>query len=393
MIPPAWSPDGKIIACPVSITTPEGQYQSVWGFQLADGAKRALTSEHWVTLGRMEWLTDGRGLLATAAEQVANSDQQIWFIPYPQGATRKITNDLSDYHDLSVTADARTIIAIQTERKANIWVAAAHDINRGTQITFTNYDGAYGLSWTPDDRLVYTLQAAGEQNLWLTDLDRNPPRQLTSHAGFNQQPNVSPDGRYIVFVSNRTGPQHLWRIDIDGKHPVELTHGLDDGDPSFTPDGKWVVFSSITVDGGRLFRVAIDGGEPVSLMDKISGAPMVSPNGKMIAFFYRNAPAAPNKIAVMPFDVSGEPRLIGDLPAHYARFCWTPDSRALTYVAKQEGAGNIWIQPLDGSPQKQLTNWKADPIPAFEWSRDGKWVAYARGALTSDVVMISEVRK
>jgi Tol biopolymer transport system component len=331
--------------------------------------------------------------MATAADQEANPAQQVWLVPYPQGASRKVTNDLSDYHDLSVTTDGRTLLAIQTERKANIWIAPAADINHGAQLTFTNYDGSYGLSWTPDDKLVYTLETQGEQNLWLTDLDRNPPRQLTSHAGFNEQPAVSPDGRYIVFVSNRTGPKHLWRIDIDGKHPLELTHGSQDLEPSFTPDGMWVVFTSrLAAGGSRVSRVAIDGGEPVHLTEKASGEPTVSPDGTLVACYYRTEPTAPNRIGILPF-AGGELKFICDLPAQYGRFRWTIDGRALTYADKQSGLGNIWIQPLDGGPPKQLTNWKADPIPAFDWSRDGKWLAYAVGSMTSDVVLINDARR
>ncbi len=393
MMPLAWSPDGKIIASPVAIKGPKGDYQTIWGFQVADGVGRALTSDRWVTLGRIEWLADGTGLMATAADQEANPAQQVWFVPYPQGASRKVTNDLSDYHDLSVTTDGRTLLAIQTERKANIWITPVADVNRGAQLTFTNYDGSYGLSWTPDDKLVYTLQAQGEQNLWLTDLERNPPRQLTSHAGFNEQPAVSPDGRYIAFVSNRTGPKHLWRIDIDGKHPLELTHGSQDFEPSFTPDGKWVVFTShLAAGGSRVSRIAIDGGEPVHLTETASGEPTVSPDGTLVACYYRIDPPGPNRIGILPF-AGGELKFICDLPAQYGRFGWTIDGRALTYADKQSGLGNIWIQPLDGGPPKQLTNWKADPIPAFEWSRDGKWLAYAVGSMTSDVVLINDARR
>jgi Tol biopolymer transport system component len=97
-------------------------------------------------------------------------------------------------------------------------------------------------------------------------------------------------------------------------------------------------------------------------------------------------------MAIMPF-AGGEPRLIRDLPAHYGRLRWAPDSQALLYADKQSGVGNIWTQPLDGSPPKQLTNWKVDPIPCFEWSRDGKWLAYAVGSVTSDVVLINDARR
>jgi len=394
LVPPAWSPDGQIMACPVGITGSEDEYQTIWGFRTDTGATdRALTSQRWQTLGRMEWLAAGNGLVVTAGEKGGNSGQQVWYVNYPDGAARKITNDLNDYRDLSVTADGRTIVAVQSERRANIWVASADDLDHPRQLTFTNYDGLDGLSWTPDGKLVYTQQSAGEQNLWLTDLTGENAIQLTKHAGYNLEPAVSSDGRYIVFVSSRSGWLHIWRIDADGKHPLELTHGAEDRRPSLTPDSQSVLFrSSVRGTGSRVFRVSIEGGDPTKLSDEISAEPVVSPDGKSFALIYRAAPAAINQIATMNIE-GGEARLIHDLPAHYGRFHWTADGSALAYASKQEGIGNIWIQQLDGSPPRQLTNWRPDPILSFDWTRDGKWLAYASGTLTSDVVLISDVRR
>lgn len=85
--------------------------------------------------------------------------------------------------------------------------------------------------------------------------------------------------------------------------------------------------------------------------------------------------------------------MIRDLPSFYGRFNWTPDGKYLAYAAKQEGVGNIWIQPLDGNPPQQLTRWAPNPILSFDWSRDGKWLAYANASLTSDVVLITDVSR
>jgi Tol biopolymer transport system component len=70
-----------------------------------------------------------------------------------------------------------------------------------------------------------------------------------------------------------------------------------------------------------------------------------------------------------------------------------PDGNGLAYAARQQGVGNIWVQPLDGSPAKQLTHWGTNPIFSFGWSRDGKWLAYASGSITSDVVVITDQKK
>ena len=389
VLPPSWSPDGTVIASPVSVNSVQWD-QTICGFRVQDGARVELTRNHWPALGRIEWSPDGKGLLATIIETEATSEQQIWFVPYPQGEARRITNDLTDYRDLGVTADARTIVTIQSEKKANIWLAPTSDLDHPRQVTTTSYDGLNGMSWTPDGKLVYTSQIAGEQNLWMMDPNGGPARQLTVHAGFSEQPAVSPDGRYIVFLSNRNDQEHLWRIDIDGKHPMQLTRGIGDRHPTFTQDGRAVIFKSS--NPGNLFRVSIDGGEPVRLTERGVFDPNVSPDGKLIACGYRPAPADKNRFAVLGLE-GGEPRLISEWPALFGRLRWTPDGGAIAYSARQAGVGNIWAQPIDGGAPRQLTHWSPASIFSFDWSRDGKWLAYASGSLTSDVVVINDTRR
>jgi Tol biopolymer transport system component/DNA-binding winged helix-turn-helix (wHTH) protein len=389
VLPPSWSPDGAVIACPVSVNATQWD-QTIYGYQVKDGAGRPLTDARWPALGRIEWLPDGGGLLATIIESTTSSEQQIWLVPYPKGAPRRITNDLSDYRDLGVAGDGHTIVAIQSEKKANIWIAPSSDLEHPTQLTATSYDGLNGLAWTPDGKLVYTSWISGEQNLWISELRGGAPGQLTAHAGFSEQPVVSPDGRYIVLLSNRSGQEQLWRIDIDGKHPMQLTHGVGNTQPTFTADGKFVIFRSTNPPG--LFRVDINGGEPVPLTDRGYFDPNVSPDGKLIACGYRPAPADKNRVATLAVE-GGQPKIICEWPALYGRMRWLPDGSGITYAARQAGVGNIWIQPIDGGPAKQLTHWNPNPVFSFAWSRDGKWLAYASGSITSDVIQITDTRR
>jgi len=385
VLPLSWSPDGEIIAAPVSINSTQWD-QTVYGFRVKDGGGVQLTTNHWPALGRIEWDPNGKGIFATIIEAEVTSDQQVWFVPYPRGEARRITNDLLDYRDLSVAADARTRVTIQSEKKANLWIAAASDLDRPTQLTSTSYDGLNGVAWTPDRKVVYTSQINGEQNLWITE-PNVAAKQLTAHAGFSEQPVVSPDGRYIVFLSNRNDQEHLWRIDIDGKHPMQLTHGIGDQQPTFTADGRAVIFRSGSP--ASLYRVSIDGGEPVRLTQRGGFDPNVSPDGKTIGCGYRPQPASKNQVSVLGIE-GGEPKMICDWPAQFGRIRWMPDGNAIAYAPRQGGVGNIWIQPITGGPAAQLTHWNANPIFWFDWSRDGKWLAYASGSLTSDVILISD---
>jgi Tol biopolymer transport system component len=63
----------------------------------------------------------------------------------------------------------------------------------------------------------------------------------------------------------------------------------------------------------------------------------------------------------------------------------------LTYVETRAGVSNIWSKPIDGGPAKQLTNFKSDRIFLHDWSSDGKRLALARGAWSSDVVLIRDL--
>jgi Tol biopolymer transport system component/DNA-binding winged helix-turn-helix (wHTH) protein len=386
-VPPAWSPDGKTIACGVGVAGPGSKYETIWGFDTETGTSRQLTSQRWEAVGRAEWLPNGKGLMVTAAEPGTGFVQQIWHIA-SSGAARKVTNDLSDYRDLGLASDGKNLVAVQAERKANISVAAANDLDHPRQVTTANYDGLNGLAWTPDGRIVYTRRVTDGQNLWISDDGGSEPRVIKSGAGYIIQPEVSPDGRYIVYAANRDGNSHIWRIDIDGRNALELTHGSEDVQPQISADGQTVVYKGRMSGKGGIFRVPIDGGEPVRFTEKMSSEPAISPDGQTIAFVYREAPAAPNQLAVMPTG-GGEPKVICELPAYYGLLTWMPDSRALAYAEKQKPEGNIWIQSIDGNPPKQLTYWTPGPIFSFAWSRDGNKIAFAGGTQTSDIVLIT----
>jgi Tol biopolymer transport system component len=179
----------------------------------------------------LEWLGDGSGLVVTASDQ-RNSPAQIWFISYPDGEAQKVTNDLNGYSGLSLTADSSTLVTVRGNGLANIWTLTGNDTNTARQITSGNTEGALGLAWTPDGRLVYSSIVSGHWDIWIMQADGSNQKQLTFNAGSNRGPTVSTDGRYIVFVSDRTGTDHIWRMDMDGGNPKELTHA--DGDISPT---------------------------------------------------------------------------------------------------------------------------------------------------------------
>jgi serine/threonine protein kinase/tricorn protease-like protein len=402
---PAWSPDGKSIAISVGNTT-AGKEMTVIAVNVEDGAERAITSEKWLAVTQVVWQPDGSGLVMSAIDRDSRL-QQIWHLSYPEGTARRLTNDLNNYAGIGLAAETGDLVTVRYDQSSNIWVvpnavetqqpralrtgtsAAAIDTSQAKQIT----SGAvkyYGGAWTPDGHMVYSSDASGKRDLWIMDQDGGNQKQLTADAGDNVQPTVSPDGRTIVFVSDRKDARHtLWRIDIDGSNARQLTNGNFDRNPAFSPDGQWVIYASMGVSHPNLWKVSINGGEAVKLTDKFAVAPIVSPDGKLIACYYWDQkPDTQLGIALIPFE-GGQPVKMLNLPSAVVR--WNTDGTALTYVDSRGGVANIWSQPIDGGKPMQLTDFKSDLIFAFEWSRDGRQLACARGIMTSDVILFNNL--
>nr|MBA2525884.1 PD40 domain-containing protein [Pyrinomonadaceae bacterium] len=384
---PAWSPDGKTIAC-----IARGGVANSWKVvevQVADGSVNPIAAQGWHFIRRIAWLEDKSGLLILGADKPSSrSNQQIWRISYPNGEARRITNDFSDYVGMSLTADSNALAAVQSSRLSNIWVAPDGDAGRAVQIKSggSNLDGIRGLAWTPDGRIVYYSLAGGARDIWIMNGNGSGQRQLTVDPGRNITAKVTPDGRYIVFISERGDRTTIWRMDLDGGDPKQLTSEGSGYNVAVSPDSRWVIYNA-----ERLWKISIDGGSATQLTDYTAREPEISPDGKFIACEYREGDDSIWRRAIIPIE-GGKPVKTFDLPGSRDDFRWSQDSRSLFYRVTRGSASNIWSFPLDGTPPKQLTNFKSDEIFRFDWSADGKQLVLARGTTTSDVVLIRDFR-
>jgi Tol biopolymer transport system component len=181
-------------------------------------------------------------------------------------------------------------------------------------------------------------------------------------------------------------------MDADGSNVKQLTFDRWDEFPNISPDGRWVVFMSC-LNKCSVWKVGIDGGQPVQLTDKASEDPVFSPDGTEILCWYLEQPRAQAKLAILPSE-GGQPiKTFAQPSATNGVYRWTADGRAIVYAVTRSGVANFWEQPLDGSAPKQLTSFASERIFSFDLSRDGKQVALSRGTQTSDVVLISNFRR
>lgn len=391
----AWAPDGENLTAIVFSAADSRDH--LVEISTVDGSEKAFPSPQWLRLTGLAWLPDSSGLIVSGRD-LETQISQVWLISYPDGQPRRITNDLSNYLGVNLTADGETLLSVQENSLSNIWLTRGADGDSAQKLTaeLGRDEGMSGISLAPDGKIVYTVKARSMQDLWLVNRDGTNNRQLTFNSQSNFSPAVTPDGRHIVFTSTRSGNPGIWRIDIDGGNPLQLTNDPgNEADPTISPDRKWVIYQHVDSDNkSTIWKVSIDGGQPVQITNVRSRRPVVSGDGKFIACSYAGESSdVPFKIAIIPID-GGPPTRILDLPlvVKSRNIRWSRDGNALIYSDNRDKADNLWGQPLDGGPPKQLTNFKSDRIFRFDVTQDGSNFALAKGNETSDAVMISNFR-
>lgn len=388
----AFSPDGTRIAAIYYSAT--DAFDHLAEITIADGSKRLIEPPQWQRLRAVVWMPDGK-LLVTGRD-LESQYSQIWKIDPAAGSRQRVTNDLNSYHGLSLTADAKSVLSTQQNVLSNLWIAGSFS-EKPLKITseIGKNDGMSGVAFTPDGRVLYTTRIRGDQDIWIVNGDGSENKQLTVNSGANFSPAVSPDGRFVVFVSTRNGDSSLWRMDIDGGNQTQLT--FDPGmetEPAITPDGNWIVFQyTDPANKTRIRKIPTAGGDSIAITEKEAGYPTISPDGKYILCRYELNGSESDKVAVI--DMTGvEAISVLNSPAmgKSRNIRFSGDGKSLIYIESRNQVDNLWSQPIKGGTPTQLTDFNSDRIFRFDLSRStGKFV-FARGTDTSDVVMITNFR-
>jgi Tol biopolymer transport system component len=394
---PAWAPDGKMIACAAG--TPEGVMDMyLVGVRVGDWTMKTISARRWKWIGQMAWLDDSRNLVMIAQEN-SSSPRQVWLLDSATGEARRITNDANTYNRLSFAARSGVIAVLSVKQVSNVWmIPAGGGASRQITLAAGGYRG--DISWTPDGKIVYESEAGASQAISIMEADGSGARLLTGELSGRAHmggPQVSPDGRLVVFASDINGERHIWRMNIDGGNPIQVTNGTGEENPYWSPDGRHVFYAIREKAGVNLpsiGRASLDGGETRQLTKEFTANPSVSPDGKMFACLHAKGPGPfPWNIAIYSAD-GGRPIKIFSKPIQITQTVrWTPDGRGLTYFENPaSGASKLWIQPIHGGEPKLLTEFETDRVFGLDWSRDGKYLACVRGLWATNVVLIKDFK-
>ena len=278
---------------------------------------------------------------------------------------------------LIAVVDAQGQIAFVSRRDGNpeIYVMAADGKNQ-RRLTNNRADDWFP-SWSPDGRrIAFISERDGHPDrnpgwftseIYVMDADGGNLQNLTNHPSDDRSPSWSPDGKRIVFESDRDGNPDIYVMDADGGNQQRLTENRNnDGDPSWSPDGERIVFSAqreghvenkfgIT---DEIYVMDADGGNQQRLTDNRNNDwdPVWSPDGKRIAFMAdRKGDFVKFDIYVMDADGGNQQKLTNHR-AWDASPSWSPDSQRIVFHSKRDGNYEIYVMDADGGNLQNLTN-------------------------------------
>ncbi len=249
-------------------------------------------------------------------------------------------------------------------------------------------------SVSPDGKLAvfgvrrYDLQAGKSwSELWSVGLDGSNLRQLTAGRNNDSEPQFTPDGRSVAFLSTRSGSAQVWTMPIDGGEPRQLTKtSLGLGGFAWSPDGRHLavtveLWPECGLDEACNSRIAtgLEGKLQVRMADELLYRHWTSwHQGKRTHLALVDAASGALVRDLTPGEFDAPAFSLGG-----RGFAWSPDGKEVCFVSNHDREqasstnSDLWTVPIDGSaPARNITasnrGWDGGPL----YSPDGKWIAF-----------------
>jgi eukaryotic-like serine/threonine-protein kinase len=372
---PTISPDGKMLAY---IEEAEGRID-LFVRRVAGGERIRLTDDNGEE-SSPDFSPDGERIVFTRLGSEGGSPG-IWIIPTLGGQAVHVMDNASN---ATWSPDGKRFAFI-IKRPGEGEVLAVSNTD-GTNVSiFTKSDGTYPFlrspSWSPDSKHLVVVRSSGGSagELWLVPLSGGSPRRLSNDPPgvFCHSPIFAPNGVSIVHVSNRGGATNLWILPLDTGQPSRLTSGPGpDTMPSIARNGS-IVFLNERSRIALVIRNLVSGQtrELFTHSSYIWG-PAFSPSGLELAYSRAEQDGSWH-IWIVPVQGGGQRQLtFGALPEIYPRF--TPDGASILYNTWSGGPDRIWRVPRTGGPPIAITPARNDDDQYADVSPNGQWFAFAR---------------
>jgi Tol biopolymer transport system component len=394
----AWSPDGKLLSASVYQSENNQTKVQLAVVNIESGEQKIISREDWVWAGQSVWLKDGSGIVVTAyGAKSPGLNDEIWIISYPQGKSRLLTNGINGSYGLSLNTETDSIVAVKSNKFACFLTASVNNLYKNTHVLTTISDESslpFGADWTNDGRIIYSATEDGNADIYTISEDGSERKQITSGESAEISPKLSADGRFLIFMSNRSGQMNVWRSDANGTNTTQITESGNVKDAIISPDGNNVFYlaQELNKPFETLWQISINGGKSTQLTKQPTLSPRISPDGKSIACSILN-PETNNMTPAILSAETGEVIKHPETPQNNELpfLDWSKDGESLFVVLRQEKPYSLWKISLTGEQPEKLREWENDAIFRLAISKNGERVFYEVGNELNSVVQLKSL--
>lgn len=387
---PQWSPDDRFLA----FERVSEQGIGIYVVPALGGAERKIADLHmpvevWkpdatqIQVGSgTAWTADGRGLIVSDQETATSGPASLYVLPLDGAPRRRLTHPPVPAGDFNavISPNGRSVAFLrETSNSAGDLYVSDLDGGNARQITFDR-SLVRGIAWTPNGRsLVFASNRGGKNELWQISVRGGTPEKISTAGDEVTYPALSSDGTILAYTA-ATQNSNIWRLSLHAPRgptqPVPnlliASKGRNDS-PRYSPDGKKIAFVSdrsgsweiwiCDSDGKHLRQMTNFGGPMV-------GTPHWSPDSRSIVFDAR--PNGRSVIYTVSLEGAG-PRLAVDDGFEDKKPNWSRDGRSVYYTSNRNGAFQLWRSGVHGENPARLTD-----IPCNDSveSPDGKLIYF-----------------
>jgi serine/threonine-protein kinase len=380
----AWSPDGRAIAYATG--------DSIVVRELATGLSRAIAGGQGFHLPA--WSPDGRWIAVTQGATAFMfggrflgdlSPSRIVLVPSEGGAAIEIAGGGSLNVDPTWRSAGELFLISNRDGARDIYRLRIRRDGRpdGAPDRITTGLNPHSISIAADGSSLAYATFLETVNVWMLPASPSPgdvPRQLTTEQQIIEGFDISPDGRWIAFDSNRDGSQHIFRMPVAGGSVQRLTDGpWDDFLPTFSPDGRQLAFHSYRLGTRRVFTIGAEGGTP----EQVTSAPgsqlqaAWAPDGNALVFDHRDAtPGSGPGIHLVRRTADGWSEPVELARTRTSAVAGGPgphvssDGRLVAFI----DADSLRVVPLAGGPVRTVFARSDESAIRANWAPDGKAV-------------------
>lgn len=357
------------------------------------GAARPVGNRLWQAVQDLHTLADGSGLLVVGTpasdEKALNVD--VWFLPRGRADFQRVTNDMTNYYQVSADATGRKLALTFSTQRRNLRVLAVKSGGDYRDVS-TDVVANGHVVWAAPGRLFANQRVGNRIGIVSIDLNSGATSRIATDVDYVSDLDVSPNGGRLAYTAFRGSDLSIWMANGDGSSPRRLTE--DEGDehsPQFSPDGSWIasMYRAGADKPWVLRRRSVESGATRQLSDLDARPPLrISPDGTLIVASLLSPERKQYALAVVPSD-GGEPRFL-DVRGASGVLDWNPAGTGLTCFSRAGAALRVYDVPLSGNEPRPLAEIPAGPesITDADWSVAGDSLALCLEMRTYDVMLL-----